>query len=96
MKKRTTIVMSRKNIKLLKALPIPASTFLDIITEEFFKKASIDELVKAYVDGGQEGVRRYIRSILCTGNDKSKSTSLENQEEKPKRKSIEDMFEGFL
>lgn len=104
-KRRTTIMLSEKTFRLLKTLPLPISTFLELLTEEFFKRASVDDLIKAYLENGEEGVKSYMHKILTSHTDAQDisktnmhgANEKDEEMEKPKRKkSINDMFEGFI
>ena len=102
-RRRTTITIREKHFRLLKTLPLPISTFFELFLEEFFKKASVDDLIKAYLESGEEGVKAYIHKILNMHTETRNVSKTDMQEhkaemeEKPKKKkSINDMFEGFI
>jgi len=111
-KKKTSFLLSEQTIRYLKLLPFPASTFIDIVVQTFFTKERLEEIYEIYIEEGEDGLKRYFETIFKKEKkenerlkgDKSKQserltekTEKESSEDTPKRKkSIDDMFEGFF
>ncbi|RUM29660.1 MAG: hypothetical protein DSY32_02985 [Aquifex sp.] len=111
-KKKTSFLLSEQTIRYLKLLPFPASTFIDIIVQTFFTKKRLEEIYEIYIEEGEDGLKRYFEKLFKKEKKEEEELKedegkrLKNSQEEPKegrsqdtqrkKKSIDDMFEGFF